>query len=162
MRQVVLRYNLKLLASSTAHFKVITLSRPELTKVVDNVRFAPLGTVRPWLFGSVTNRCVQQQVVDLVLADLLERLLSEGLDVPQVGKLQRQDRHAVLGRVDLEVVVGGLGLLGISGAKNDPIGLRGLEQLLDGFKTLYGRLMPRKSTVHTQQARFKARRKDTQ
>lgn len=54
--------------------------RRSLTKVVHNVGFAPLRTVRTRRVGVVADGSVEHQIIDLVLPKLFESLLRKSLD----------------------------------------------------------------------------------
>lgn len=81
--------------------------------MIDDVGLAPLGSMRTRLLGAVGDGGIEQHVVDLLLAQRLECLLSKGFHPPEVCKLQRQDRDIVLGLVEFEVTKGLLGTLGV-------------------------------------------------
>ena len=68
---------------------VKTLPRERaLTQVVYNERLAPLGAMGARLLGALADGPVEQNVIDLVLPEFLERLFGEGLDVAQVVELE--------------------------------------------------------------------------
>ena len=92
--------------------------------MVDNNRLAPLGSMKPSYVRALDHAGIHQEVVDLFLAYLLQHLLGKAFDGLEVGEVKGQHRHRIGGAVKLELVKRGIGGLGISCAKNDPIGLR--------------------------------------
>lgn len=50
------------------------------TQVVDDVGLAPFRPMRSWLICCLDERRIEQQVVEFVLAEPLERLLGKCLD----------------------------------------------------------------------------------
>lgn len=107
-----------------------------LTEVIDDHGFTPLGPMRPRLIRVLPQRSIQQQVVNLLLAELLERLLREALHILQVGQLEREDVDLVSLLVVLDLLVGFPGGLDAARAEDDAVGLGLLEELLDGLETL--------------------------
>lgn len=104
--------------------------------MVNDISLAPLGLALPRFFFALGRPTVEQQVVDLVLAELAERLLSERLDSLQVRQLKREDGQAVLRAVVDYVVVRLLGPGRVSCAEYDLVRLCLAEELLDGFEAL--------------------------
>lgn len=91
--------------------------------MVDDISLAPLSLALSFLFR-LRRSGIEQQVVDLVLAELVERLLSERLDCLQIRELKRQDGQAVLCAVVGYLVVCLLCPTRVSGAENDLVRLR--------------------------------------
>lgn len=106
------------------------------TEMVHDVRLAPLGAIRPRLLSTVANSSIQQQVVDLALAQLGQRLLRKRLDALEIRQVQRQHGHAADSTVELQAIVRSLSARRVASAKDDFIRLRLLEQLLNGFEAL--------------------------
>lgn len=79
---------------------------------------------------------IEEQVVDLVLTELLQRLLSKGLDCLELRELEWQDRHALFGTVIFQGVICLLGSSSVSGSEYDLVRLGLCEELLDGFEAL--------------------------
>lgn len=106
-----------------------------LTEVVDYIGLGPLRSVRPRLCSSLIHSRIQEEVVNLVLAELVQGLPRESSDALEIREVERQQRHAVLPIV-LELVIRSLCRLGVSGAKDEFVGLRLLEELLDSLEAL--------------------------
>lgn len=62
-----------------------------LTKVIDQVRFAPWRPVQPGTFGGLVHARIQEQDVQLILLEVVKSSLGKRLDSSQVCKVQRQD-----------------------------------------------------------------------
>lgn len=90
----------------------------------------------PWGLCSLGHPGIEEEIIELGLAELLEGLLGKGLDIPQVRKLQGGYRQAVRCRVIFQIFVSSLGGLGVAGAQDESIrfGLR--EKLLYQLETL--------------------------
>jgi hypothetical protein len=105
--------------------------------MVHNQRLAPPPSPGARLLCAFRNGCIQEQVVDLVAANLVQHLLRKRLDSLQVGKLQRQDRHRVARAVIGERVIGGNSALGVSSPQEHLVRLGLLrKELFDSFKAL--------------------------
>lgn len=68
--------------------------------MIDDVGFAPFRAMRSWLLCSFGDCCVEKQVVEFILAEPVQRLLSKRLHRLQIGELERQDGQAVLGSIE--------------------------------------------------------------
>jgi hypothetical protein len=107
------------------------------TQVVHNMRLAPPGPIRSRPIGSnATESCVEQQIVNLFLAQFLESLLSKRLNALEVTQLQREDSNLVRRPVILELVIRLLRSLRVASSKEDSVWLALLEELLDSFQAL--------------------------
>ena len=106
-----------------------------LTEVVDDIGLRPLRPIRSRRASSLRHCSIQEKVVDLVLAEFVQGLLCKAFHALEIGKVERQQRHAVLGIV-IESVIGCLGRLGVSDAEDEFVGLRLLQQLLDCLEAL--------------------------
>lgn len=104
--------------------------------MVDDERLAPLGAIGSRLLRTVADAGIQQQIVNIVLADLLEGLLGKALYVTQVVQLEGKYGQWVGGAVVGEGVVGFLGALGVARAQDDFVRLGLLEELKDGLEAL--------------------------
>lgn len=105
--------------------------------MIDDVRVAPLRAVRAGpVVGLASHGRIEHQVVDRALAQILERLLSEGLDRLQVGQLHRENGQGMRAVVVLELVEGRLGRLGVPGSEDDLVRLGLPQQLLDELEPL--------------------------
>lgn len=96
--------------------------------------------MRPWGLCSLGHPGVEEEIIELGLAELLEGLLSKGLDIGQVRKLQGDHRQAVRSRVILQIVVSSLGGLGVAGAQDESIRFGLGEKLLYQLETLRFRM----------------------
>lgn len=56
----------------------------ELTEMVHHHRLAPSPTLGARLLRAIGDGCIQQQVIDLITPNLLQRLLRKGLDCPHI------------------------------------------------------------------------------
>ena len=93
--------------------------------------------MRPLLLGTIGDGGVQQQIVDLVLTELLQRPLGKRLDALEIVELTLHDIDGVGRAVELESVIVLLGSLRVPGAEDDLVGLSLLEELLDSFEALF-------------------------
>lgn len=92
--------------------------------------------MRPGGLSTVGDTRIQQHIVNLVLADLVENILGKCLHVLQVVELQRQHGQLVGVAVVGEAVEGGLGAVGAAGAEDDLVRLSSFKELLDGVEAL--------------------------
>lgn len=106
--------------------------------MIHNEALAPLGPVGTLLLGILCDCGAKEQVVEAVLAQLLQGLLGERLDAPEVVELAREDGDGAGGAVVAEGVKVLLGALRVAGAEDDPVRLSLAEELLDGLETLEG------------------------
>lgn len=72
--------------------------------------------MRAGLLSTIGNAGIEKQVVDVVVADFVERLLGEALDALEVRQLARQYCQRIGRSVILELVEGRLGALNVPGA----------------------------------------------
>lgn len=94
--------------------------------------------MQPGPLGSLIHARIEQQNVQLVLAELLETLLRKGLDASQVREVQWQDGQVVRGRVVVYFVEGRLGFRHVSCADDELVGLLRLaKELFDCFEALF-------------------------
>lgn len=110
--------------------------------MVHDIRLAPLRSVRTRTLRPLGHAGVQEEVIKraaAVPAEFLERLLGEGPDALEARQLEGQDRDgAARGAVELELVVGLPGRLGVSRPYDEPVWLGLGEELSDYFETLVG------------------------
>jgi hypothetical protein len=94
--------------------------------MVHNIRLTPPRPIRPrrLLPSPVRNGRIQQQIVEPVLAQLLQRLLGKCPGAPQIRQLEREDGQTVPGAVILERVVRRLGPADVTRAEDEVVGLR--------------------------------------
>ena len=111
--------------------------------MVHNICLTPPRPIRPRCFlpRPVRNGRVQQQIVEPVLAQLLQRLLGKCPGAPQIRQLEREDGQAVPGAVILERVVRLLGPADIARAEDEVVRLWLGKQLFDEFEALCGVLV---------------------
>lgn len=96
----------------------------------------PLRPIRTRLVRAVANSSIDHKVVNLVLAELVERLLREFLHIAKVRQLKRQDRNLIGALVVANVAIRFLGGLRVACAKDNAVGLSLLQELLDSLKAL--------------------------
>lgn len=92
--------------------------------MVGNIALTPLPLPLTGFLRGLRRSGVEEQVVDLILSELAESLLSKRLHSLQIGQLERQDGQAVLRAVIGDLVVCLLGSGRVSGAEYDLVGLR--------------------------------------
>lgn len=116
----------------------------KLTNVIHQQRLTPLRSQNPRLIRRPPNPRIQQQIIHLSLAQLLQRLLCKRLDRVEVIELTRENSHrasaatAAAGLGVGEGIVGLLGSGGVAGAEEDVVGLGLLgEEALYCFKALF-------------------------
>jgi hypothetical protein len=71
------------------------------------------------------------------LTQLLQGLLRKSFDAAQVGVVQVEDVQNMGCAVIAEVIKGGLGNRRVTRTDDEAVGLRLVEQLLDGFEALW-------------------------
>lgn len=86
---------------------------------------------------TLNHTSVEEEKIEIFLAQAFEGLLGEGLHGLQVRQLQGQHGQAVLAAVVLQLSVGLLRGLRVSRAQNEGIGLSLRKQLFDQLKTLH-------------------------
>lgn len=89
--------------------------------MIHNGGLAPLGSMRPFFLRPLEHACIQQEVVNIALADTVQCLLGERLDALQVGQIDGQHGHGVGGPIVLQLLDGIVGRLCVSGAEDDVI-----------------------------------------
>lgn len=104
--------------------------------MVNDVALAPLCLTWFRLVFALGRPGIEQQVVDLVLAERVECLLGKGLDGLEIRQLEGQDGQAVLCAVVGDIVVCLLGPGRIPGSEYDLVSLTLGEELLDCFESL--------------------------
>lgn len=97
---------------------------------------APFGPMGPRGHCTLGDACIEEEIVQLGLAELLEGLLGKRLDLAKVGEFQWQHGQAVRGGVKSQVVIRLLRGLGVAGAEDKSVRLGLCEQLLDQFEAL--------------------------
>ncbi|CAH0025641.1 unnamed protein product, partial [Clonostachys rhizophaga] len=104
--------------------------------MVHNERLAPLGAVWPWLVCAFADTSTEEEVVNLVRADLGKGFGGERLDGLEVVQLEREDAERVQGAIVFKRVKGILSALEVTGTNNDLVRLGLLQKLLDHLKAL--------------------------
>jgi len=93
--------------------------------------------MRPRSLSSDTSQSsIEQQVINLLSANPIKRLLRKRLDTLQIVQLQRKNSDSVRFTVELELIVGFLCIFGVACPEDDSVRLVLAEELFDCFEAL--------------------------
>ena len=105
--------------------------------MVYNVGFTPLRPMRSWALSSNTSQpSIEQQVINLLFANLIKRLFRKRLYALQIIQLQWKNSDSMKFTVELKLIVSFLCIFSVACAEDDSVWLSLAEELFDCFEAL--------------------------
>jgi hypothetical protein len=91
--------------------------------MINNIPITPLRSIRARPISIIKSTSSQEQIINLIPAQLGQSLLNKYLHTPQTLQIKWQDVNGVLGRIKTERVVRSLGSLRVSGTEDETVRL---------------------------------------